>query len=176
MSTKLEPVAGFFDESTQKLVAYEGLDGHRQDMPGSGSAPVESETSVKAATSFDLNGASGEVLQIKQLSELVTIAAAASSETVMDIPAGVIVLAVPVRVTTVIPTATTFDVGSGADADRFAASVAVAANTTSPGTLAGAYYNATATPVTITPSVAPAAATGRVRVTIFYIEVTPPTS
>ena len=170
MGYKMEPVLGKFDADTKKLVGYEGLDGHEVWLPGHGDEPVASESSL------DLNGASGEALKVKQLTELVTIADAATTETTIELPANAIILAVPVRVVTAIPTATTFNVGSGADDDRFAASVSVDADTIDAGELAGAYYNAEATPVLITPSDTPAEATGELRVTIFYIEVTPPTS
>ena len=87
-------------------------------------------------------------------------------------------LAVSVRVVTVIPTAATFTVGDSGSAARFntGSNVAVAAGTTNVGTKAGAYYNATAAGILITPNLTPGAATGQVRVTIHYIEVTAPTS
>lgn len=92
-------------------------------------------------------------------------------------PSNSIVLAVPVRVTTAITTTTNFTVGDAGSADRFStAAVLKAAGSTNPGTKAGAYYNATAGGIVITPDTTPSDATGRVRVTIFYIEVTPPTA
>ena len=53
---------------------------------------------------------------------------------------------------------------------------ALAAGTTNVGTKAGAYYNASALAVRLTPDVQPADNSGRVRVTIHYIDVTAPTS
>jgi len=94
-------------------------------------------------------------------------------------PAGAIVLAVSTRVTTVIPTATSFSVGDSGSATRFSTTgtINVAAGTTDAGTLAGAYYNASALSIRLTMNGGtPAANTGRVRVTIFYILSTPPTS
>jgi hypothetical protein len=124
------------------------------------------------------SSANGQSLNIKNLTELTTIAAAATTDTTIQLPAGAIILSVSVRVTTVIPTATTFDVGDSGSATRFnTASVAVAANSTDVGTKAGAYYNASATAVRLTMNgTPPAANTGRVRVTISYIDVTVPTS
>lgn len=121
--------------------------------------------------------ANGQVLGVKTLTELTTIAIAASTDTTIQLPASAIILAVSVRVTVVIPTAATFTVGDAGVADRFStAAVTVAAGSTNPGTKAGAYYNASATAVRITPDIPVLADTGRVRVTIHYIDVTPATS
>lgn len=119
----------------------------------------------------------GQILGIKALTELTTIAAAATTDTAIQLPANALILGVSVRVTTVIPTAATFTVGDSGSAARFnTAAVTVAANSTDPGTKAGAYYNASATSVRITPNLTPGTATGAVRVTIHYFDVTPPTS
>lgn len=122
-------------------------------------------------------GLNGQTLQIASLTELLTIAAAATSTTALQIPAGVILLAASVRVTVAIPTATTFTVIGNTSTTVFnTAAVPVAVNSTDAGTAAGAFYNATAQTVRITPNGTPGANTGRVRVTIFYILSTPPTS
>lgn len=117
----------------------------------------------------------GQSFGILQAEELLTIAAAATTTTAMQLPAGAVVLAVSVRVTTVIPTAATFTVKVGAIVFNTAA-VSTAANSTDRGTAAGAAYNSTAQGVTITPNVTPGAATGVVRVTVIYYVVSPPTS
>lgn len=123
-------------------------------------------------------GANGQVVGIKQLTELTTIAAAATTDTAIQIPAGAIVLGVSVRVTTVIPTAATFTVigASSSTAFQTGASVSTAATTTDAGTKSCPYLNATAQAIRFTPNAQPADNTGRVRVTIHYIEVTPATS
>lgn len=119
----------------------------------------------------------GQGIGHKSLSELTTIAAAATTDTTIQMPANSIVLAVSVRVTTAIPTAATFTVGDSVSPARFStAAVSTAADTTDVGTKAGAYYNASALAIRITPNLTPADNTGRVRVTIHYLEVTPPTS
>jgi hypothetical protein len=121
--------------------------------------------------------ANGQYAAVLSLTELTTIAAAATTDTTIQMPANAIILAVSVRVTTAIPTATNFTVGDSGSATRFStAAVSSALNSTDPGTKAGAYYNASATSVRITPDATPGANTGRVRVTIHYILVTPPTS
>lgn len=124
-------------------------------------------------------GANGQALNaLKQLTELTTIAAAATTDTAIQMPTNAVILAVTVRTTVVIPTATSYSVGDSGSAARFnTANVGVAATSTDPGTKAGAYYNAGALSVRLTMNGGtPAAATGQVRVTIFYYDVTPATS
>jgi len=114
---------------------------------------------------------------VQQLTELTTVAAAATTDTTIQMPANAVVLGVSVRVTVIIPTAATFTVGDSGSAARFStAAVAVAAGSTDPGTKAGAYYNASALSIRLTPNLTPADNSGRVRVTIYYYTVTPPTS
>jgi len=128
-----------------------------------------------AATGIGTAPTQGQTLTILQAMELLTIAAAPTTTTTMLVPANVIVLSVSVRVTTVIPTAATFTVKIGAQAFNTVA-VPVAATTTDSGTAAGAWFNATAQGVVITPNLTPGAATGVVRITVSYIQITPPTS
>ena len=122
-------------------------------------------------------GANGQLATIQHLTELTTIAAAATTDTAIQIPAGAIVLSVNVRVTVAIPTAATFTVIGATSATVFdTAAVTVAANSTDMGTKSCPYYNAAAQAIRFTPDVQPAANTGRVRVSIVYILITPPTS
>lgn len=122
-------------------------------------------------------GNGGFISNVKTVTESLTIAAAATTASATTIPAGAILLAVSVRVTTVIPTAATFTVTTTTGGTTLnTAAVAVAANSTDPGTAAGASYRAAATTVTITPSSTPGAATGVVRLQFYYLQVTPPTS
>lgn len=123
------------------------------------------------------NATNGQACEVKTLTELTTIAASATTDTTIQMPANSLVLAVSVRVTTAVTCTSTFTVGDASVADRFnTAAVSKAVNSTDKGTKAGAYYNATAASVRITPDTVPSDATGRVRVTIHYIEITPPTS
>lgn len=123
-------------------------------------------------------GANGCKVTRTYLTELLTVAAAATSATTIEVPAGATVIAVPVRVTTIIPTATTFDIGlNGGDDDAFCSAVAVAANTTAAGNLTTPLYVASATKILLTINGSnPGTNTGRVRVTIIYETITPPTS
>lgn len=116
-------------------------------------------------------------------SELLTIAAAASTDTTANLlPANAIIESVVVRVTTVIPTAATFSVGDATTAARFATGVAVAAGTTAVGlthcdqTGAAGPKQTAAAKIRITPNVSPATATGVVRITVFYRQFVAPTS
>lgn len=123
------------------------------------------------------SASNGQSIGIKSLTELLTIAAAATSTTTIQKPAHAIILGVSVRVTTAVTCTSTFTVGDSGDAARFStAAVSKAAASTDKGTKAGAYYNATAEGIVITPDTVPSDNTGRVRVTIHYLEVTPPTS
>lgn len=132
-----------------------------------------------AAGSFSVSdGGNGKAICLPcELTELTTIAAAATTDTAIQMPANAIVLGVSVRVTVAIPTAATFTVGDSGSAARFStAAVSVNVNSTDPGTKAGAYYNASALSIRITPNLTPGTNVGRVRVTIYYINVTPPSS
>jgi hypothetical protein len=134
---------------------------------------------------FRLYGANGGYWERGVSSELLTIAAAASTDTTGNLlPANAIIEAVTVRVITVIPTAATFTVGDAATPARFATGVAVAADTTAVGLLqrnpadadAAGPVQASAAKVRITPNLQPGAATGVIRISVFYSRFVPPTS
>lgn len=115
-------------------------------------------------------GANGQQLMIGEETELTTIAAAATTDTAIQIPLNAVVYYVSVRVTVVIPTAATFTVTGTTSGTQFdvAGGVSTAANTTDLGTRNCPYKNGAAQTIRITPNVNPAANTGRVRVTIYY--------
>lgn len=131
---------------------------------------------VAAAETRQYGGETGQFLAVKSKTELTTIAAAATTDTTITIPAGAIAISVSVRVTVAIPTAATFDYGIAGATTRYGTGVSVALNTTSAGTIDALRYYAAATAIRITPNLTPGTNVGRVRVTIHYIEVTPPTS
>ena len=133
---------------------------------------------IYAGTGISLGGDNGQSIAVLQLTELTTIASAATTDTTIQIPAGAIVLAVSVRVTVAIPTAATFTVGDSGSVARFntGTTVSTALNTTDVGTKAGAYYNSSSLSVRITPNLTPGTNVGRVRVTLLYMLSTPPTS
>lgn len=133
-----------------------------------------------AACKLDISAGTvtnGAQTGIHSLTELTTIAAAASTDTTILMPANAQIIGVSVRVTVALPVTTNFTVGDAGSAARFStAAVSKAVNSTDPGTKAGNYYNASATAVRITPDSTPSDTTGRVRVTIHYFLITPPTS
>ncbi len=131
-----------------------------------------------ADQAFQVGGANGVATGYKTLSELTTILAAATTDTAIQIPANAIVLGVSVRVTVVIPTAATFTVIGTKTSTAFqtGASVSAAATTTDAGTKSCPYLNTAAQTIRITPNLSPADTTGRVRVTIHFIQITPATS
>jgi hypothetical protein len=112
-------------------------------------------------------------------SEELTIAAAPTSDTTMTLTAGDFVLAVVCRVTTVIPTAATFDIGVAGATTRFGTGIDVAAGTTNiiPGTQnTNPVTTAAALAIRVTPNAQPADNTGRLRITIMGFRPTAPTS
>lgn len=129
------------------------------------------------ANVIKLVGANGESIELGKVSEELTIAAAATTASAIEIPIDSVCLGIACRVTVVIPTATDWDIGITGDTARFGATIAVAADTThvNPGdVLFDAYTSATT--LLITPQASPGAATGKVRITIFYLKFTAPTS
>lgn len=146
---------------------------------GDCSASVDLTLRRTAAGSLNISdNANGKAIGVKILTELLTIAAGVTSTTTIQKPADSIILSVSVRVTVAVTCTVGFTVGDSTNAARFNTAVLVskAVNSTDKGTKAGAYYNATAEGIIITPDTTPSDATGRVRVTIHYIDVTPPTS
>lgn len=132
----------------------------------------------QSLASWSLMEANGQQFTVTRKTELTTIAAAATTDTAITIPANAIVFAVSVRVTVAIPTAATFTVTGTTSGTQFdvAAGVSVALNTTDVGTANCPYKNGAAQAIRFTPNLAPATNAGRVRVTIHYYEITPPTS
>lgn len=117
----------------------------------------------------------GAGLNIKSLSAVLTIAAAATTTSTVQIPAGAVVLGVSCRVTTVIPTAATFSVGHAGSAALWGTGISTAAGTTNTGAAVPALF-ASATSLLITPNASPADNSGRLRVVIHYYLPTAPTS
>ena len=125
-------------------------------------------------------GNNGGILTITVAEELLTVAAAATSDTVANLlPEKSIILAVSCRVTVAIPSATSFTLGGASAGGPFTNAVGV---TTSPpstdnGMVAVPYLNASAQKVRLTISGSnPANNTGRVRISVFYISSTASTS
>lgn len=140
-----------------------------------GSAGTLAQKKGNADQRFRVYGSNGAYVERGAVSELITIAAAASTDSAANmLPAHATIEYVTARVVTAIPTATTFSIGDAATPTRFATGVSVAATTTAVGmthidqTGAAGPIQTAAAKIRITPDGAPAAATGQVRVTVFY--------
>lgn len=142
---------------------------------GAGILALKNGNTAQESRIYAGNG--GFLSNVKSVTESLTIAAAATTVGATSIPAGAILLAVSVRVTTVIPTAATFTYATTVGGTTLSTvATSTAATSTNAGTAAGASYRAAATTITITPNLTPGTATGVVRLHYYYLLVTPPTS
>jgi hypothetical protein len=133
---------------------------------------------VTVTTTHSKAGSNGQSLNLMEATTTKTGMSGATVTATNLIPAGSLVLAVTLRVTTTITGATTFTIGDGTTANRWGTGIALAAGTTT--TLADA--------VTATPAIYPTATSvvltatgsnftaGAVRISVFYYSVTAPTS
>ncbi len=118
----------------------------------------------------------GQSLRILAGEELVTVAAAATTSTTMRLPAHAVVYAISARVVAEIPTATAFTVTCGTRTAS-TAPISVKAGSTDPGTANVPFtIGATPLPVTLVPNQIPAHDGGKIRITVHYYVVTPPTN
>lgn len=126
---------------------------------------------------LDSGSGNGQFLRINSREELTTISTAATTATVINFPANSLQFGVSVRVITAIPTAATFSVGTTENATRYGTGILTSSDVTSQsaGTTSPIILTSTAS-VVITPNAAPNAATGQVRVTLYYLDLTPPTN
>lgn len=160
------------------VAADTGITRFSAGVVGVGTGTQGSTAGSLIGTAFYVTAGNGGTLVDIPFNELLTIAAAATTDSATTIPAGAQIVAVSVRVTTVIPTAATFTVTAATGGTTFStAAVSVAANSTDAGTAAGgATYTAAGTKIRITPNLTPGAATGVVRISGYYRVVTPATT
>ncbi len=119
----------------------------------------------------------GSYAAFKTVTGFIPIVASPTSSSSFNIPAKAIIIAVAVRTSIAVTCTATYTVGDGGSATRYStAAVSKVLGSTDKGTKAGAYYNATATPVVITPDTTPSDSTGEVSVAIHYIDIMPPTT
>lgn len=129
------------------------------------------------------DNAVGKSMNIKRITELHTLAAAATSDTTMTFPAGALVLGVSMRVTTTITASagTSMTVGDSTTAGRYSTAAPSAVvvytlgTTHQQGPSTYAIYTA-ATAVRFTAGGGGSFTAGVVRVTGYYIDMTAPTS
>lgn len=119
-------------------------------------------------------GLFGSNAQIKCVEEELTGLSGATAVSTIAFPNQCIVLGVSVRVTTAITGAASFDVGDGSTVDRFGGTLGITLGSTNQGTI-GPAGNYSSTTVTLTANGGNFTA-GAVRIALFYIELTPPTS
>jgi len=121
-------------------------------------------------------GANAQQLAVQSITELTTIAAAIYTDTTIQIPANSIVVGVSGRVTVQPGGTTTVDCGVSGFTARYADDISTVAGQTWTGIIDGTRAYTTAVSVRLTPDTTPSDTAGRVRVTIHYITITPPTS
>jgi len=118
----------------------------------------------------------GQSICFKSLSQDLTILAAATTDTTdAIIPSGSQVHAVSSYITQTIPGVNTIDIGIVGTTTRYGTKLLATQNSSWRGTDAGVVFYGANTPIRLTPNTTPTSATGRVRITIHYIEITPPT-
>ena len=125
---------------------------------------------------YRIYGANGTYRDEGALSELTTIAAAAFTDTTIQIPANAVVFGVSGRVTIQPPNTTTVDCGVSGATVRYATGVSTVAGSTWPGALDGTRAYTSAISIRLTPNATPTDTTGRIRITIHYYTITPSTS
>ncbi len=118
-------------------------------------------------------GAFGSALKVGVVEQLVTLSGA-STTAATPIPADCIVLGVGSRTVTAITGATSYEVGVSGNLSQFGSGLGIAAGSTNYGIIGptGIY---SATPLVIT-AAGGSFTGGAVRLAIFYLQITPPTS
>jgi hypothetical protein len=136
-------------------------------------------TAASTAASILKTSAAGSILSENVATGTITCSGATSTASNV-IPAGAIVLGTVIRVTTLITGCTSIKIGDGSDDDRWGASIALTAGTT---TSAANFTAATFAPTTATASVVLTAvgggasfSAGVVRYDVHYLTLTGPTS
>ena len=157
--------------TTHGLVAGDVLVGDKFEVDGI----AYFDNAIQGAGSQSANA---QFMKVESASIELTGLTGASVTATNLIPAGSLVLGVSCRVTTAITGASTFDVGDGADVDRFGGAIAISPNTTSDltdTTVATPPIYAGDTDVVLTANVSDFTA-GAVRITVHYITISAPTS
>lgn len=149
-----------------------------QNSAGISQWDFDNTTTSNADVTQTLQTLNTSSLKLQSISESLTIAAAATTSSVTNLlPAQSFVFGVTYRVTTTIPTATTFSIGDSVSSTRFGSGLSTASGTNSTSIFSAgtaAFGNNSAATILITPNVAPGAATGVIRITVWYITITAP--
>ena len=176
----------FFNTSSglAEIVGYDGSAandiGFRPGSMGAGAGLTVTGTAV-STNSLQLtvgDTASGSAVNLKAATTELTGLLGATATATGLIPAGVKLIGVVVRVTTLMEGATNFAIGDGTDVDRWGNAIAVAAGTVTTQTAFTAdpegTWSASARDVVLTPNIAFTA--GAIRITAYYFDFTAPTS
>lgn len=166
-------VLGTGTTTDNAIARYDGVSGAMQD-----SGATIGDTGILKTLALQQGGANGQICSFEQLTEAHTLAAAATSDTTIQIPAGSLVVGVDIRVTTLITGCLTLDVGVAGATTRYGTGIALGPTTTnaSAGTTNPTVY-ASAISIRFTAVGGGASFTaGVVRVTIHYIKTTAATS
>lgn len=122
-------------------------------------------------------GANGQAVGTKMLTEEHTLALANTSSSTIEIPAGALLLFASIRVITAVTTSAasnTFDLGVAGDSNRFGSAVSGALGTTNPGLDSNgnpAFYP-TAAPILLSAPGVETFTAGKIRVSLHYMDVT----
>ena len=157
----------------QELVVERGQFGTAAASHSAGAA-VEFVTPDTEPAVLVANTAIGYRVETIEVSELVTVAAAASTNMTLQIPAGCRGLNAAVSVEVQPPGTSTISVGIGGATTRFANGISTAADTQAITWDTSAY--ASATTIVLTPNTSPSTNAGRVRVALTLLRCIPPTS
>ena len=119
-------------------------------------------------------GANGSALKLNVSEIALTGLSGATASATNAIPAGALVVACGVRVTTAITGATSFSLGYSGSTSAFGSGLSIAAGSTNEGMIGpNPFYSATNVIVT---AVGGAFTAGAVRLSVMYLSMTPPTS
>lgn len=150
---------------------YDGASWRNTQTQPALTAPVEG---VTRSAAFDGSG-NGDAVRLETISELVTVADAATTATTIEIPAGARVRAVAIRVVTQPPGTTSVQVGITGTATRFLDGISTVADTTAVSAAELTRF-ASATALLLTPNGPPSDDTGRIRVVVHYEIISAPTA
>lgn len=146
---------------------------------GSGTLAMD-VTSPLVLTEFQVDGANGALCKIKCASTLHTISSAGTSTATNAIPAGALVLGVTAYNVSAVGGTGTTQIGDGTTANLWANTMSVLSGQSSNGTnflaAASPKYYPTATSIVLTKSTGTYNGTGQVRLKVWYIDMTAPTS
>lgn len=140
-------------------------------------SPGNEKANIDYAGNLTINKAdNSQALEMRYLTETYTVPAAADGYSTIQLPANTLITGISYRVVTVIPTAATFSVGIALNKIKYGTGISTAAGTTNTSLSNGIHYNTSATSLLITPSATPGAATGVLRLTLYYTNLIAPTS